>query len=211
MASQKYKQAPYFEIRYGSANFSTGTTKINAWVLVNDVRTFPSRALSKTRKSANETADREGFGDYGHWHTDYLEYKPGTILLITAETTRRKVPLAGAGLLVRLREGAPMYQVTVNVTVDPLCRYERLPVFVGRGDIVEYDQVNEEYGVELLRGFVSNWLEDEDEFNEVFTVDTLANARSGAPEIIQVDGEDGVETVTVDPAPRRRTHIRRKD
>jgi hypothetical protein len=201
---------PYFEIRYGSCNFARGTTKINSWVLEEDGRNFPNRVLRECRAAVHETADREGYGDYGHWHANYLEAKPGSIVLLTAERTVRKVPVAGAGILLRLREGAPTYQISVDLTAAENARYETMPVFVGRADIVEYDQVNEEYGIQLAAGFINNWLDDQEEFDEVFTVARLAEARTGQPTIVHRETEDGVEAVTVDPAPRRRITTRRK-
>lgn len=209
MSSRNYKQAPYFEVRYGNCNFAAGMTKINAWVLTEEVREFPSKALTKCRAGASETADTEGFGDFGRWHVDYLEAVTGTILFITAERTVRRVPQAGAGVILRLREGAPSYQISVRVTADPKARYATLPVFVGRADLIEYDQANEEHGIELNRNQVSNWLDDEDEYHEVFDIVELAPARTGQPEIMEVTTDAGVQRVTVDPPRTRRIKVRR--
>lgn len=209
MSNRTYKQAPYFEVRYGNCNFAAGTTKINAWVLTEQAREFPSKALAKCRPGVSETTDTDNFGDFGRWHCDYLEAVTGTILFITAERTVRKVPQAGAGVIIRLRDGAASYQINVRTTADPKARYTNLPVFVGRGDLIEYDQANAEHDIELNRNQIANWLEDREEYLEVFDVVELAPARTGAPEIMKVETEAGVQTVTVDPPRSRRIKIRR--
>lgn len=209
MSTKRYRQAPYFEVRYGNCSFSAGTTKVNAWVLTDETREFPSKALNKCRAGASETADTEGFGDFGRWHVDYLEAITGTIVFITSERTVRKVPQAGAGVILRLREGAASYQISVRATADPKARYATLPVFVGRADILEYDQAHEEHGIVLNRGQVRNWLDDEEEYHEVFDVVELAPARTGQPEIMEINTEDGVQRVTVDPPRTRRIKVRR--
>jgi hypothetical protein len=210
VASRNYFQGPYFEIRYGKANFFGGTTKVNAWVLEGEARSFPSQVLTRARSGNRETVDDKDLGDFGHWSTDYLEAKAGTILYITAERTVRRIPRYGAGILLRLRDGAPTYQVTTEVTPDALSRYASLPVFVGRADILEYDQCAEEHGIILGGAQISNWLDDIEEFEEAFTVEQLASARTGPPTIVHRETEDGVEAVTVDPAPRRKVMTRRK-
>jgi hypothetical protein len=210
VASSKYGEGPYFEVRYGKCEFAGGTTKVNAWVLEGEGRTFPSRELQRRRPGNRETADNLDFGDFGHWSTDYLEAKSGTILFITSERTVRRIPRYGAGILLRLRDGAPTYQITTPITPDEKSRYNALPVFVGRADILEYDQCAEEHGIQLGGAQISNWLDDIDEYEQAFNITELAGARTGPPTIIQRETADGVEAVTVDPARRRRTHIRRR-
>lgn len=210
MTSRRYKEGPYFEIRYGKCEFPNGTTKVNAWVLEGEDRFFPSRRLERGRPGARETADNLDFGDFGHWSTDYLELKTGTILFITSERTVRRVPRYGAGILLRLRDGGPTYQVTTPITPDEKSRYDALPVFVGRADILEYDQCAEEHGVILGGAQISNWLDDIEEYELAFNITELAPGRTGPPTILQRETEDGVEAVTVDPKARRRTHIRKR-
>ena len=210
MASRNYKEGPYFEVRYGKCDFSAGTTKVNAWILDGEIRSFPSRVLARARPGNRKTADTLDFGDFGHWSTDYLEAKTGTILFITSERTVRLVPRYGAGILLRLRDGAPTYQVSTPITPDEKSRYMALPVFVGRADILEYDQCAEEHGILLGGAQISNWLDDIEEYEEAFDITQLAPARTGPPTIVQRETEDGVEAVTIDPARRRRTHIRKR-
>lgn len=203
MSPQRYATGPYFEVRYGSCTFETGTTKINAWILDGASREFPSKSLQRTRAGHSENADTQDWGDFGKWYCDYLVAEPGTILMVQAERTIRRVPQAGAGIIFRVRPGAAMHQVTVPVTSHAFSRYEQLPIFVGNADIIEYHEARDLHGIQLRDVLVNNWLEDLDEFEEVFTITQLARETQPV-DIVRIEGEDGVQGVVVEAPARRR-------
>lgn len=137
-----------------------------------------------------------------------VQHPNGTVILLTASWKRGGSPIRDGALFIRLRFGAPHYNVLAKVPLgaENICG-DSFVIFSGTGDIMNADELLER-GIEVQRSYVSRFM-DEEELGECFILNRLAPESIKRPELVTIATPDGTKLVEVSQAPTRRMVFRR--
>jgi hypothetical protein len=107
-----------------------------------------------------------------------------------------------------MRNEAPLISVKVTMLENANAAYPLgIEAFIGRGDVLALDDLAD-YGIKLRSGTISTYLNQE-EIDELFSVDTLAPGED-RPVMVTVPAKEGsVVRVPLCPTPGRRIRIRK--
>lgn len=200
------------QVLHGNQTFKNASTKVNVFVMRadgTDKRDFPNKVIQQVKGAYNAApAALDGYKDHGMWYNTRYESQDGIVLMVMVSSTYHGNPYANGCLMLHLREDAPLIKVDVNTTYNANAVHTNIPAFQGKADILTLDEL-EGYGIVLNRNFKNNYF-DEEEVEEVFSVNTLSQG-SKRPELLTVKTPEGnVRKVPVVKENGRRIRIRRK-
>ena len=194
-------------VGYGKANLS------------NTLATYASMAVSApfVRVSAVTSGQRVGKGNAarvgehdmnGVVITQQVQHPNGTVILLTASWKRGGASIRDGALFVRLRHGAPTYNVVAKVPTgqDNICG-DSFTLFSGSADIMNADELAL-LGIQVNRSYVSRFMDDE-ELEECFQIVQLARETVARPSLTAISTPDGVQYREVAQLPSRRLVLRR--
>ncbi len=144
----------------------------------------------------------------GGFTTKTVEHEEGTVILLQASRTRNRVRVADGGLFLRIRKSAPRLMIRSTLPTGPEgVLGSNLIAFAGNADVLTREELRA-LGYEIPRGWVSGYMQ-EDEINELFTVDELVRGTAPRPTFMRVATSSGVSVLAVQAERPRRLRIRR--
>lgn len=201
---------------HGHQTFRGTSSKINAFAFNTEKlpgvqsRTFPSSLMHSIGRATKTPASIDNFADHGHWYTARLEHKEGVVILLQVSNTMNARPYSGAGVLLRLRAEAPAISVNAELPANRESVYNVLPVFVGNADVLTVEEATA-LGATMTSAYIDNYLDDEEEFEECWTIQGLNQGKTPRPTVEQVKTVTGeTKAVVVGSQPRRRIRVRRR-
>lgn len=138
-----------------------------------------------------------------------VEHEYGTVILLQASWKRKGAPIRDASLFMRLRMGAPLYNVRAYLPRDhENILGEDFVVFSGYADILAADEL-EQIGIEVGRSYVSKFMETE-EVEECFNVTQLQTETVGRPQLTAIITPTGTQLREAPQQAKRRIILRRR-
>lgn len=154
--------------------------------------------------SRQQVGSHEGNGTLS---TIPVEHDNGTVILLQAKWMRGAALLREGGLFLRLRAGAPLYNVIARVPTghDNLCG-DAFLVFSGNADIMNPAELKLA-GYEINRGYISRYM-DEEELSECYRILKVGGETAPRPAIEAIATPTGIEMREVAQLPLRRLNLR---
>ncbi len=198
------------KVSYGKANFSNvlstyGSFKISPpFVRVT--------ALTSGKRLSNSSSSVIPVGRFEHngvLISQAVEHTAGTVILLTSKWMRGPKVLREGALFVRLRDGAPWWDVVASVptAADNVCG-DSFSMFNGRGDILTADELKL-LSIEVGRTFIGRFM-NEEELNECFRLVKLGESTIPRPAISAIATPSGIEMREIAQEPLRRMVLRKK-
>ena len=137
------------------------------------------------------------------------EHENGTVMLLQSSWRRGGSLLREGGLFLRLRLGAPLYEIHAKIPrgYDNVAG-ESFLMFSGYADIVNPDELKL-IGIEVNRSFINRFM-DNDELEECYRIVQLTQGTQERPTITAIATPTGIEMREVPQAPARRLILRGK-
>lgn len=137
-----------------------------------------------------------------------VQHENGTVILLTASWKRGGAPIRDGALFLRLRHGAPTYNIIAKVPLgrENICG-DSFSVFAGMADIMNADELRA-IGIEVNRSYVSRFMEEE-ELDECFQILQLSPGAMPRPVMTEISTPDGTEMKEVPQVPTRRLVLKR--
>ena len=211
------------DLMYGSQSFRHSSSKVNVFALAttdfpaNKSRCFPSDFLEpapnaarnrRGRVAPNVTpARRDGSEINGKWYKIALTSKDGVLLLLQTNSTYHARPYMGAGMLVVLRRDADMIRVDAILTTDASAAFDKIPVFVGRGDIIGHREAIQ-MGADIKQQYINNYFQRSEQA-AAFDI-TIMETGTLRPQLTTVTVNGGEQKqMRIPSQPQRRLRFRR--
>lgn len=137
------------------------------------------------------------------------EHENGTVILLQSSWRRGGSLLREGGLFLRLRAGAPLFEVHAKMPLgyDNVAG-ESFLMFSGYADIVNPDELKL-IGIEVNRSFINRFMDGE-ELEECYRIVQLTQGTQERPTITAIATPTGIEMREVPQAPARRLILRGK-
>ncbi len=138
-----------------------------------------------------------------------VEHAPGTIILLQTKMMAGVEIMCEGGLFLRLRAGAPLYNVIAAVPTGNgnLCG-DSFMMFSGNADIMNTEALAQA-GLDVSRGYVSRYM-DMEELSECFRIVRVSGETAPRPLVEEVATPMGVVRREMASAPARRLILRGK-
>lgn len=136
-----------------------------------------------------------------------VAHASGTVILLQAKWMRGPSVIRDGGLFLRLRPGAPVYNIIAAVPTghENQCG-DSFVMFAGPADIMTVDELKM-VGLEVPRGYVSRFM-DHEELAECFRIVKVAEEGIPRPQLSAIATPEGIKIREVAQAPRRRLILR---
>lgn len=193
---------------YGKANFDTIGASYSTMKVEPPFRRVS--AYTSGQRSGEQKASPVGqHGHQGVLLTGNVQHDEGAIVLLQAAWNTKGSPLREGALFLKLRVGAPLYNVMAFIPMNHanICG-DQFMIFSGEADIMNLDDL-EAAGIEANRGYVSRYME-EDELAECFRIVEVRPARQARPTLEAIATPSGTEMREVAQMPARRMILRGK-
>ena len=136
------------------------------------------------------------------------EHENGTVILLQVKWMRGGVGVSEGGLFMRLRSGAPLYNISGRIPTEAgNMAGDTFTMFNGYADILNPAEL-QLLGIEVNRGYISRYM-DEEELEECFKIVQLREETQARPSITAIATPTGVQMREVQPAPKRRIVLRK--
>jgi hypothetical protein len=144
----------------------------------------------------------------GTLSTSAVEHENGTVLLLQTKWMRGMSITREGSLFLRLRAGAPLYEVIANVPTGPenICG-DSFRMFSGNADIMNVAELRL-LNIEINRGYATRYM-SEDELSECYRIVRVAPETTPRPSITVIATPTGLEMREVAQEPMRRLRLRR--
>lgn len=165
-------------------------------------------ALNSGKRVGSSQTTQVGQHDLnGTLHSVMVEHDNGTVILLQAKWMQGPVLLREGGLFMRLRAGAPHYEVIAKVPTghDNICG-DSFRVFSGCADVLNAEELKL-LGLEVGRGYISRYM-DEEELEECYRIVQVGRETQPRPAISAIATPTGVEMREIAQAPARRLILR---
>lgn len=198
-------------LAFGSCTFPHGSTRVNTYAFHRNqegqtTRVLPGVVLDKDSRARGTRQEAGQGGDHGYWSFSDYNSRDGQILMIQASTTKYGKPWSDGAVLVRLRDDAPLIQVTVHTVTARANLLPHIQVFHGRGDVLTVREANKS-GAKLDLNFIERYFNHE-EVEELFSVRELAE---GSPKpTTKTLAINGKEKTVTKRSGRRKIKLRRQ-
>lgn len=198
-----------YTVGFGKASFAHSGVSLAAFAVEPP---YVRKLISKAYKLAQGTRTTEypstSSKTNGALYAQSVDIPEGAILQIQASRTYRGAKAADGVIFVRTRYSGPMRQIMLRVPIAPGSFLgNNFVALSGRFDVLDLADLNK-LGITPHSGMVNGFM-NQDEVDELFYINTLAQELSPAPEIVMVEDVDGNETaVFTAPTPKRRIRIR---
>lgn len=193
-------------VGFGKGSFKTRSFSLSGFVLTPGfVRTTPNKVYKRQGQ-----CQRFPISDHpevnGYLYLDSVQAQEGAIILLQASHKTGGSPISDAAVLIALRSTGPMLGVKAKLPSAVESRIgQTFMVFQGRGDLLTKEELLA-FGIEPTRQW-SNAFLDPEEFDECYTVETIAGELTARRTLQMLMTEDG-EAVPVQRAPGRRVRLR---
>lgn len=191
---------------YGTANFSnTAARYANYKVSAPFHRTS---SLTSGRQTGNKVSANPG----RHSHSGYLvqenvEHPVGTILLLQVSWFRSGAPIRDGALFLKLRDGAPVYNINARVPTDYGNTFgDMFQMFSGMGDVLSVEDLARE-NIELNASYEKKFM-SEDEQEECFSIVQISPGRLPRPALVEIESPTGTVLAEMSDTPVRRLRLR---
>lgn len=195
-------------VGFGKAVLSTSTTTLAAFCVKAPWLRDPA-ATSGTRQpgAAVQIDVGRNNGINSFLYSDTIAHELGTILLLTAAKTIKGSPVSDGAILLRLRHGAALINVSARLpTGSDNFAGPLFSMFQGHADILSVDEADF-LGIRVPNRYVEKFF-NSDEIAERFDVIELSAAVADKPQIVAVMTPSGAEFKEVAAAPARRMKLR---
>lgn len=195
-------------IGFGKANFSNVVATVAA-LKVETPFNRVSAMTSGVAVSGSKTWIPAGLHEMNAGFTRLrTEHENGRIILLQAAWNRGGSPLREGAIFIRLRHGAPLYEISARVPTSQgnVCG-DIVQVFEGTGDILSPDEMKVA-GIEIPRFYAQRYLSEE-EIMECFRISLIRGETVARPSLQSVVTSAGIEVREVANLPQRRIRIRR--
>lgn len=193
-------------VAFGRETFSSSSVSLSAFVTTAPFkRELPSKAYK--RQGALQVFPASAHPDVnGNLYMDTVRVPDGVILILQCSHKQHASPILDGALILRTRATGPMLAVYASLPTSPeAINTGQFLTFQGRADRLTPEEA-EEAGLELPTHWKRAYLDDE-EVDECFTVNVLANETAAKPRM-EVIG-DGEDAIVVQARPGRRLRARR--
>lgn len=194
-------------LAFGKANLSSvlatyGSMKVTAPFVRVSAATSGQRVGQQTSSPVG-THDLNGVIVY-----QQVQHENGTVLLLTASWKRGGSPIKDAALFLRLRLGAPTYNILAKVPTgrENICG-DSFSMFSGSADIMNADELLS-LGIEVGRSYVSRFM-DSEEIDECFSINQISAGSTPRPLITEITTSEGTQVKEIAQVPTRRLVLRR--
>ena len=194
-------------LAYGKANLSSSLATYGSMKVTAPFERV-SAANSGERVGQNRY-DRVGTSDInGAIVSTNVRHPNGTVILLTASWKRGGAAIRDGALFVRLRHGAPHYNISARLPTgrESICG-DSFIAFSGMADILNVDQLGL-LGIQVNRSYVSRFM-DQEELGECFTISQLSRETIPRPSLTAIETPAGVEMREVAQEPSRRLRFNR--
>lgn len=195
------------QLGYGKANFATVRATYAAMrVVAPFVR---ASAATTGRRVGSFTKVLAGsIDDFGAILQCSVEHDPGTVILLQVSRTRNNVPISEGALFLRLRSGAAHYRIEGKVPTPAQNRCgDRVMIFSGNADFMTPEELEQECGIQVNRGYISRFMSAE-ELEESFNIVQVSPEISPRSVVQTVMGEQGEVKTSMGSMPVRRLRLR---
>lgn len=192
---------------FGKANFST---VFAAWSCFKLGKVWNQKATAVT-SGQNRGRSQAPAGRHGH-NGDLIsanvEHEQGTILLFQARWTGAPtpIPLREGGIFVRLRAGAPLYNLIAVVPTGPenICG-DSFAVFSGCADIMTQDDLAQA-DIEIPQSYIDRY-QNPSEITECFRLVMVVPETIARPSLAAISTPEGVQLKEISALPKRRMRL----
>ncbi len=141
--------------------------------------------------------------------SQHVEHDNGTIIMVQASWKRNGSPIRDGALFVRLRAGAPLYNIIAKVPIgEQNIVGDSFMIFSGYADIMSLDDLQDN-GIEVNGGFIRRFIQM-DELEECFRISMMAPETVPRPQLTEVEGQNGPEMQPLAAPPLRRISLRKR-
>lgn len=162
-------------------------------------------------KRKGQTAINVGTHEvYGVLLTAQVEHENGSVICLQCQWKRNGAPIRDGALFLRLRAGAPLYNINASVPMAPeaICGNSFL-IFSGYADILNAGDL-QLLGIKANDQWVNRFT-DEEELAECFSISKIMSETAGRPVITAISTPTGVELRETASMPQRRLIMRKKE
>lgn len=195
-------------VGFGKANFSSVLMSIAAlkveapWQRVSAWTSGVSVSGSKVWIPAGEHEMNGGFTRVR------TEHENGRIIFLQSSWVRGGSPIRDGAIAIRLRHGAPLYDIFARVPTAAQNRCgDVVQAFQGMGDILTPEELRVA-GLDVPR-YVSSKFFDPEEIDECFRITRISGESIPRPTLQSVATPEGIQVREVANVPQRRIRIRR--
>lgn len=191
---------------YGNANFANTVARYSNFKISAPFQRVS--AVTSGRNAGNKTSANPGRFDHsGYLIQQNVEHAFGTILLLQVSWLRSGAALRDGAIFLKLREGAPTYNINATVPTDHDNSFgDRFTMFSGMADILSAEDLQREEIV-LNRSYASKFME-EDEQEECFSIFQVAPGRLPRPSLVEIESPTGTVLAEMSQTPSRRLRLR---
>lgn len=164
---------------------------------------------SGVRKGMGSTVQVGAYDFNGQLYTHNVEHDNGTVILLQAKWMSGPHLVREGALFMRLRFGAPMYEVIASVPTgnDNMCG-DSFRVFTGYADILNASELRM-LGLEVGKGYISRYMEPA-ELEECYRIIQIGRESAPRPAVEEIETPTGVELREVAQMPARRMILRNR-
>lgn len=193
---------------YGKATFAN-TSASYAFMKIDAPFTRVSGSTSGQKvPSSEQSAPVGNFDGNGFILTGKVAHDQGTVLLLQVSWKRRGIALRDGVVIVRLREGAPLYNVYAHLPTDAENRYgDSIQMFSGNADLVTRKDLAM-YDIEVPRNWAEKFM-GADEVAECFRIVKVRDGLVPRPNVVAVVTPEGSKLREIAAVPERRLRLRR--
>jgi len=195
-------------IGFGKANMSNtlatyGAMKVSA----------PFARISAVTSGASRGAQsRMQVGQFEHTGvliTAPVEHPLGTVILLQASWKRNGAPLREGALFLRLRVGAPLYNIMAFIPTgwENMCG-DRFMMFSGYADILNAEELEQQM-IEINNSYIRRFMEEE-EIGECFEILESQPESIPRPSLKAISTPTGIQMREIADTPTRRIILKRR-
>jgi hypothetical protein len=136
-----------------------------------------------------------------------VSHESGTVILLQSRWTRNVVPFREGSLFLRLRTGAPVWQISAKLPTGHgnICG-DRFAIFTGEADLVNRNELKL-LGLEVSKSYTQKFMNAE-ELEECYYITQLAPETVAQPSLTAIATPTGLELREIAAMPKRRLIIR---
>lgn len=194
---------------YGKATFSHASLTLAGFLVEAPfIRSLGSKKLEKVGSTVRTPVTLKPDID-GWLYLDNCKAPDGSIILLQKSEKYRGAGIRDGGVFIRTREDGALWMITASIPSDPrsVLEHNTHQVFVGRGDLLTYDDLEGE-GIEVTGNYRAAFM-NEEEVAECFDIQQVEPARNAPPRIERHVNAAGEEVVLKIARTPRRMRVRR--
>lgn len=196
-------------IGYGKVNYANVLATYAALKVTPEFQR--TSAVTSGVRVGSQTTTRAGTWDgNGVLISVNVMHDIGSVFVLQVKHMRGPFILRDGALFLRLRVGAPLYNIIASVPSSPenICG-DSFQMFSGNADICNPEELKL-LGIDVPRGFITRFM-DREELAECFRIVQVAPATVEKPSISAIATPTGIKMREIAQPPKRRMIVRRKE